>query len=138
VSPPEPPEPPEPRRRFPRPSSLPRPALRGNREEGRRRGLRSPREELAEETAHGYVYLRGLRRAQLQLSLLALVTFGAIFGVLPMLLYLQPVNRVHLLGVPLGIWIVVVPMLPIFVGIGWLYARRAEALDQAFSELVER
>jgi putative solute:sodium symporter small subunit len=133
----------QPRRRLPRPSSLPRPsglprpALRGSRDEGRR-ALRSPREELAEETAHGHVYLRGLRRAQLQLSLLALVTFGAIFGVLPMALYLQPVNHVHLFGVPLAIWIVVVPMLPIFVGIGWLYARRADALDQAFRELVER
>ena len=55
-----------------------------------RRGLRSPREELAEATAHGHVYLRGLQRAQLSLSLLALVAFGAIFGVLPMALYLLP------------------------------------------------
>ena len=30
------------------------------------------------------------------------------------------------------------PMLPVFVAIGWLYARRADALDDAFRELVER
>jgi putative solute:sodium symporter small subunit len=104
-----------------------------------RRGLRSPREELAEATAHGHVYLRGLQRAQLSLSLLALVAFGAIFGVLPAVLYLLPrLDRIHILGVPLPFWIVVVPMLPAFVAIGWLYARRADALDDAFRDLVER
>ena len=104
-----------------------------------RRGLRPPREELAEATAHGHVYLRGLQRAQLTLSLLALVAFGAVFGVLPMALYLLPAfDRVRLLGVPLGLWIVVVPMLPGFFVIGWIYARRADAVDDAFRELVER
>ncbi|HEY6474688.1 MAG TPA: hypothetical protein VIY26_17465, partial [Acidimicrobiales bacterium] len=33
---------------------------------------RSPRQELADSTAHGHVYLRRLRHAQLHLSLLAL------------------------------------------------------------------
>jgi putative solute:sodium symporter small subunit len=104
-----------------------------------RRGLRPPREELAEATAHGHVYLRGLQRAQLSLSLLALVAFGAIFGVLPIALYLLPrLDRVRLFHVPLSLWIVVVPMFPAFVAIGWLYARRADALDDAFRELVER
>lgn len=104
-----------------------------------RRGLRSPREELADATAHGHVYLRGLRRAQLTLSLLALVAFGAIFGVLPIALYLVPAfERVYVLGVPLGLWIVVVPMLPVFVAIGTIYARRADAADDAFRDLVER
>jgi putative solute:sodium symporter small subunit len=94
---------------------------------------------LAEATAHGHVYLRGLQRAQLSLSLLALVAFGAIFGILPIALYLLPqIDRIRLFHVPLGLWIVVVPMLPTFVAIGWLYARRADALDDAFRELVER
>jgi hypothetical protein len=109
---------------------------------GRRRiraGLRSPREELAEATAHGEVYLRRLRRAQLSLSLLALVAFGAVFGVLPLALYLLPgLQRTTLLGVPVPVWIIVVPMLPLFGAIGWLYARRADALDEAFRDLVER
>ncbi|MGH2860344.1 MAG: sodium/substrate symporter small subunit [Solirubrobacteraceae bacterium] len=104
-----------------------------------RRGVRTPREELADSTAHGHVYLHGLQRAHLTLSLLALVAFGAIFGVLPIALYLLPAfDRVRLLGVPLGLWIVVVPMLPVFVAIGWVYARRADAVDDAFRELVER
>ncbi len=104
-----------------------------------RRGVRSPREELAEATAHGHVYLHGLQHAQLTLSLLALVAFGAIFGVLPIALYLLPAfDRARLLGVPLGLWIVVVPMLPGFFVIGWIYARRADAVDDSFRELVER
>jgi putative solute:sodium symporter small subunit len=101
--------------------------------------VRPPREELAEATAHGHVYLRGLQHAQLTLSLLALVAFGAIFGVLPIALYLLPAFvRARLLGVPVGLWIVVVPMLPAFVAIGWLYARRADSLDDSFRDLVER
>jgi putative solute:sodium symporter small subunit len=111
---------------------------------GRRRNyvppaLRSPREELAEATAHGHVYLRELKRAQFSLSLLALIAFGAIFGVLPIALYLLPhFDRVYLFSIPLSLWIVVVPMLPVFLAIGWLYARRADALDEAFRDLVER
>jgi putative solute:sodium symporter small subunit len=101
--------------------------------------LRPPREELAEATAHGEVYLRRLRRAQLALSLQALVAFGAVFGVLPLALFLLPhLQRVQLLGVPITVWILVVPLLPLFLGIGWLYARRADALDQQFRDLVER
>ena len=46
-----------------------------------RRAARTPRDELAESTALGDVYLRRLVRAQLSLSLLALVAFGALLGV---------------------------------------------------------
>ena len=101
--------------------------------------LRSPRDELAESTEHGHVYLRQLRRAQLTLSVLALVAFGALFGVLPIALYLLPrLQRTELLGIPITLWIIVVPLLPLFVAIGWLYARRADALDDQFRDLVER
>jgi putative solute:sodium symporter small subunit len=111
-------------------------ALRSPRQDN---ALRSPREELAEATAHGQVYLRGLQRAQFGLSMLALVAFGAVFGVLPIALYLLPhLSRSDLFGIPISLWIVVVPMLPVFLAIGWLYARRADALDDSFRDLVER
>jgi uncharacterized membrane-anchored protein len=107
--------------------------------ERRRAGLRSPRQELAEATEHGEVYLRRLRRAQLQLSLLGLVAFGAVFGILPVLLDLLPkLRHAMVIGVPVAVWIVIVPLSPLFLAIGWLYARRADALDSAFSELVEK
>jgi hypothetical protein len=122
------------RRRMPR-----RPALRPVRQERRQSALRSPREEMAEATLHGQVYLRRLRRAQLGLSFMALVAFGAIFGVLPLALYiLSALRHVTLLTVPIGLWLLIVPMLPLFLIIGWLYSRRADALDESFRDVVER
>jgi putative solute:sodium symporter small subunit len=100
--------------------------------------LRTPRDELADSTAHGNVYLRRLRRAQLSLALLALVAFGAVFGVLPITLYLLPhLRHVTLLGIPVAIWLLVIPAAPVFLAIGWLYARRADTLDAAFRDLVD-
>jgi putative solute:sodium symporter small subunit len=108
---------------------------------GRRRGrpgLRSPRDELADATFHGKIYLLQLRRAQLTLSLLALVAFGAVFGVLPLALYLLPgLQHKTFLGIPVPLWLLVIPLCGVFVAIGWLYARRADAIDEQFRELVE-
>jgi uncharacterized membrane protein (DUF485 family) len=99
----------------------------------------SVRDELADATAHGEVYLRRLRQAQLALSVTALIAFGTIFGVLPIALYLLPgLQRTHLLGVPVSVWLVAVPIFPLLFVIGAIYARRADALDDSFRELVRR
>ena len=93
--------------------------------------------DITETTAHGDVYLRRLRRAQLGLALISLVAFGGLIGALPLLLYLSPrINGTDVFGVPLAIWLVVVPPFPLFVAIGWLQQRRADGLDDAFRELV--
>jgi len=98
-------------------------------------GSRTPRDELAEATEHGALYLRRLRQRQLALSLLALVAFG----VLPLAIDIVPqLRRVYVLGIPLAIWLLVVPLPPIFLILGALYARRADALDESFRELVRR
>jgi putative solute:sodium symporter small subunit len=103
---------------------------------GRRR---TQRDEMAEVTAHGGLYLRRLVRAQLTLSLLALVAFAGILGSLPLLLYLAPALRhVSLLGLPLPVFLVAFPLFPLFVGLGLIYQRRADALDEAFRDLVGR
>ena len=103
---------------------------------GRRR---TPRDELAEATAHGGLYLRRLVRAQLTLSLLALVAFAGILGSLPLLLYLAPALRhISILGLPLPVFLVAFPLFPLFVGLGLIYQRRADALDEAFRDLVGR
>ena len=103
---------------------------------GRRR---TPRDELAEATAHGGLYLRRLVRAQLALSLLALVAFAGILGSLPLLLFLAPgLKTISVIGVPLPVFLVAVPLFPLFVALGWLYQQRADALDDAFRDLVER
>jgi putative solute:sodium symporter small subunit len=99
----------------------------------------TPRDELADATAHGEVYLRRLRQAQLALSITALITFGALVGILPIALFLLPaLQRTELLDVPLPIWLVIVPLSPMFLVIAVLYARRADALDESFRELVRR
>ena len=100
---------------------------------------RTPRDELADTTAHGALYLQRLRQRQLTLSLLALVAFGALIGVLPLAIDVLPqLRRIHLLGVPLAIWLVIVPAGPTFLGLAILYRRRADTLDEDFRELVRR
>lgn len=100
---------------------------------------RTPRDELAEATPHGDVYLRRLVRAQLVLSLFAFMAFAGLLGSLPLLLFLAPgLRELSLLGVPLPVFLVAVPLFPLFVAIGWLYQRRADALDEAFRDVVRR
>jgi putative solute:sodium symporter small subunit len=68
---------------------------------------------------------------RLGLSLVALVAFGAVFGVLPITLFLLPhLHRASLLGIPVALWLVVLPASSVFIVIGWLYARRADALER--------
>jgi hypothetical protein len=98
---------------------------------------RTPRDELADATAYGHVYLRRLVRAQLTLSLVALVTFGGVVGVLPLIFAAVPwLGRVHIAGVPLSLALITVVPFPLFAGIGVVYRRRADALDEAFRALV--
>jgi hypothetical protein len=98
---------------------------------------RTPGDELADATAHGSVYLRRLVRAQLALSLVALVAFGGLLGSLPLVLYsVSRLQRIHLGGIPVADLLVAIPPFPLFVVIGWVYRRRADALDEAFRELV--
>jgi putative solute:sodium symporter small subunit len=99
---------------------------------------RTPRDELAEATAHGGLYLRRLIRSQLGLSAVALVAFGGIVGALPLALLLLPgLQDVFVLGVPLPIFIIAWPPFALFIAIAVLYVRRATALEEEFRDLVE-
>jgi hypothetical protein len=99
---------------------------------------RTPRDELRETTEHGGLYLRRLVRSQLGLSVLAVTAFGGLVGSLPLLLYLAPgLQDVVVLGLPLPLLIVALPLFPVFIAFGWVYERRAQALEEAFRELVE-
>lgn len=98
---------------------------------------RPPRDELAEATSHGVLYVRRLRRTQLSLSLLAVVAFGGLVGALPLALYLLPgLARYDVLGIPLPMWLVGVPLFPLFVCFALAYERRAEGLERSFRALV--
>lgn len=98
----------------------------------------SARDELAADSEVGHVYLRQLVRAQLQLSLTALLAFGGIVGALPVMLAVLPgLQRVQVLGLPLPLVLISLPLFVLFVALGWIYQRRADALDASFSELLE-
>jgi len=98
---------------------------------------RAPREELAEGTPHGDVYLARLIRAQLRLSLLALGAFGGLIGSLPLLFLLWPaLQDLDLFGVPVPVLVLAAPLFPLIVLIGLLYQRRADALDETFRDVV--
>jgi hypothetical protein len=99
---------------------------------------RTPRDELAEATAHGGLYLRRLIRSQLGLSTVALVTFGALIGALPLALLLLPgLQDVYVLGFPLSIVLIAWPPFPLFITIAVIYERRAQALEESFRDLLE-
>jgi hypothetical protein len=99
---------------------------------------RTPRDELAEATEHGGLYLRRLIRSQLALSTVALVAFGGIIGALPLALLLLPgLQDVYVLGVPASIFVIAWPPFPLFIAIAMLYVRRAAALEESFRDLVE-
>ena len=102
-------------------------------------GARTPRDDLVERTAHGEVYLRGPVRAQLRLSVQALLAFGGLVGALPVVFVAVPgLHDVELLGVPVPFLLLGAPLLAVFVVLARAYERRAEALEQGFRELVER
>jgi hypothetical protein len=99
---------------------------------------RSPRDELRDTTEHGGLYLRRLMRAQLSLSVLTVIAFGGLMGALPLALYLLPgLQDIQVLGVPLPLVIVAVPLYPVFIAFGFVYERRAEALEDEFRNLVQ-
>lgn len=98
----------------------------------------SARDELAEGSEVGNVYLRRLVRAQLQLSLTALLAFGGLVGSLPVALYVLPgLQRAELFGLPLPVVLIGAPVFTLLIVIGWIYQRRADALDQAFRALLD-
>ena len=65
-------------------------------------------------------------RAQLGLSVLTVIAFGGLMGSLPLALYLLPgLQDIQVLGLPLPLVIVAVPLYPVFIAFGLVYERRA-------------
>lgn len=97
----------------------------------------TPRDELAAGSEVGNVYLRRLVRAQLVLSLTALLAFGGLVGSLPLALYALPgLQRAGVLGVPLPLVLLGPPVFVLLIVIGVGYQRRADALDASFRALL--
>lgn len=104
---------------------------------GRRR-TRSVRSEIDDQTQLGEVYMRSLMRTQLRLALAVTVLLAATVGMIPVLFLAVPASRsVTVVGVPLPWLLLGAGVYPYLVGVAWLYVRRAERNEQAFSDLVE-
>ncbi len=105
---------------------------------GRRR-VPSVRSEIDAQTQLGEVYMRSLIRSQLRLALEVIGVLAATVGLLPALFVLVPGTRTaSVVGVPLPWLLLGLAVYPCLIGLGWLYVRRAERNERAFSDLVER
>lgn len=83
------------------------------------------------------VYLRELMRLQLVVSTAGLIAFAGVIGSLPLAVLTVPAMiRTTLDGVPIWLFLLGPPPFILFLAIGWLYRRRADALDAEFADLV--
>ena len=93
--------------------------------------------ELTEQTQVGALYLRALMRRQARLSLSIVALFVLLIGLQPLIPVLWPgYGDVLLMGIPLP-WLVLGGLsYPILVVLGIAYVRRAEAIDDDFTDLL--
>ena len=95
--------------------------------------------DLEEQTPVGSVLLAALMRRQLRLSLGVAVAFAVLLAGQPLVAWLWPgYSDVRVLGIPLPWMLLAVLAFPAMVLLGLYYVRRAEAIDEEFSELLRR
>lgn len=101
-------------------------------------GSRPPARDLDEQTALGDVYLRGLMRAQLRLSLAVLALTALGLAALPVVLALVPATQgTTVVGVPFPWLVLGVAVYPAAWVLARWYARQSERLEADFAEVVE-
>ena len=93
--------------------------------------------ELQEQTPVGAIFLGSLMRRQLSLSLRVAATLGVVLGVQPLVAWVWPhYGDLHLLGIPLPWLILGVGSYPVLIALGLYYVRKAETIDDEFSDLL--
>ena len=94
--------------------------------------------DLDEQTELGDVYLDGLMRAQLRLSVAVLALTVAGLAALPVTLSLVPATRtIAVVGVPFPWLVLGVAVYPAAWFLARWYTRQAERIEQDFAEVVE-
>jgi hypothetical protein len=94
--------------------------------------------ELREQTQVGEVFLTALMRRQLRLSLAVALTFAVGLGLQPVLPVIWPqYGDATLLGLPLPWLALGVLTYPLLVVLGLLYVRRADGIDDDFTDLLQ-
>lgn len=100
---------------------------------------RAPAAALAEQTGVGELYLAGLLRAQLRLTLSVLGTGALALLGLPVLFTLVPSTRaLDVGGLPFPWLVLGVLLYPAIVGLAAWYVRQADALERRFAEVMAR
>ena len=95
--------------------------------------------EIDAQTELGEVYVRSLVRSQLRLAVEVVLALALTLGMLPVLFAAVPGSRsLHVLGLPLPWLLLGLVVYPFLVSLGWVYVRRAERTERAFSDLVDR
>jgi hypothetical protein len=95
--------------------------------------------DLEEQTPVGSVLLAALMRRQLRLSLGVALAFAVLLAGQPLVAWFWPgYSDVRALGIPLPWLLLAVLTFPAMVLLGLFYVRRAEAIDEEFSELLRR
>jgi hypothetical protein len=103
------------------------------------RPMRRRRDELADQTAVGDVFIRSLIRAQLGLALRVLVVLVGLLGGLPLLFAAVPATgRAEVGGIALPWLLLGFAAFPLLLLLGVIYARHAERNERDFADLVER
>ncbi|MGA9775484.1 MAG: hypothetical protein WBU92_06135 [Candidatus Dormiibacterota bacterium] len=111
--------------------------LGGEQAPGRTRPASSGLREFSEQTEVGGVFLQALMRRQLRLSLTIALAFGAFLGVQPLLSAVwSPWTSWRLFGVPVTWLVLGVGSYPLLIWLGRHYVRRAEEVDEEFTDLL--
>lgn len=94
---------------------------------------------LVEQTGVGELYLHGLMRAQLRLTLVVLALAAALLLGLPLLFALVPATRtVGLDGLSFPWLVLGLLVYPVLVGLAAWYVRRSGRLERRFADVVAR
>ena len=95
--------------------------------------------ELEEQTVVGEILLGALMRRQLALSLGVAAVLIAVLGAQPLLAWLWPAYAgLRVFSIPLPWLVLGVGSYPVMVALGLYYVRKAETIDEEFSELLKR
>jgi hypothetical protein len=106
---------------------------------GARPRPRTAGSEIDAQTQLGEIYMASLLRTQLRLAMAVLLLLAVLVGGLPVLFALVPsLDGVSVAGMPLPWVLLALLVYPFLVGLGWVYVRRAERNERAFTDVVER
>jgi uncharacterized protein DUF485 len=106
---------------------------------GARPRPRTVRAEIDAQTDLGEVYMSSLLRTMLRLACAVLLVVAVVVAGLPLLFALAPeLAEVEVVGMPLPWVLLALLVYPFLFGVGWLYVRRAEHHEHAFTDVVDR